>query len=93
MKDKIMKKVEDKSEDALIAAGFQRADEIYENIMNEYNQSGWYNDETDVIGSSQFLGLFHHFAECLFLRGWTKDNLNNEILNVIARVEETINEI
>ena len=76
-------------EDCLIECGLQRADKIYENIMNEYATSGWYNDETDVIGSSQFLSLFTYFAECLFERGWTKDDLNNEISNVIARQEET----
>ena len=76
-------------EDCLIESGLRRADKIYENIMNEYATSGWYNDETDVIGSSQFLSLFTYFAECLFERGWTKDDLNNEISNVIARQEET----
>ena len=76
-------------EDCLIESGLQRADKIYENIMNEYVTSGWYNDETDVIGSSQFLSLFTYFAVCLFERGWTKDDLNNEISNVIARQEET----
>ena len=75
-------------EDCLIESGLQRADKIYENIMCEYYQSGRYNDDTDVIGSSQFLSLFSYFAECLYERGWTKDDLNNEISNVIARDEE-----
>ena len=76
-------------EDCLIESGLQRADKIYENIMCEYYQSGRYNDDTDLIGSSQFLCLFRYFADCLVERGWTKDALNNEISNVIARDEET----
>ena len=75
-------------EDCLVASGFSKADKIYENIMNEYYQSGRYNDDTDLIGSSQFLCLFRYFADCLVERGWTKDALNNEISNVIALNEE-----
>ena len=75
-------------EDCLIECGLQRADKIYENIMNEYATSGWYNDETDVIGSSQFLNLFRSFADCLVERGWTKEDLNKEISNIFAKQEE-----
>ena len=76
-------------EDCLIESGLRRADEIYENIMNEYATSGWYNDDTDVIGCSQFLSLFYYFAECLYVRGWTKEDLNKEISNIFAKQEET----
>ncbi len=75
-------------EDVLIAAGFQRADEIYENIMDEYAKSCGYNDETHTIATSQFLGLFHHFADCLVDCGYNQDDLNSEILSVIAWNEE-----
>ena len=75
-------------EDCLIESGLRRADKIYENIMNEYATSGWYNDDTDVIGCSQFLSLFYYFAGCLYVRGWTQEDLNKEISNVIARDEE-----
>lgn len=80
-------------EDCLIAFGLDKADKIYEDIMNEYYQSNGYNDETDVIGSNQFLSLFHYFAKCLVERGWNKRDLNkeiNEILKVfkLERTEE-----
>ena len=75
-------------EDALIAAGFQRADKIYENIMNEYATSCGYNDETHTIASSQFLSLFRYFADCLVDCGYNQDDLNSEILSVIAWNEE-----
>jgi len=71
-------------EDYLIDAGVHRADKIYENIMNEYATSGWYNDETHTIASSQFLSLFHYFADCLVDCGYNQDDLNSEISSVIA---------
>ena len=75
-------------EDCLIESGLRRADKIYENIMNEYSTSGWYNDETHTIATSQFLNLFRYFADCLVDCGYTQDDLNSEILSVIALNEE-----
>jgi len=76
----------------LIASGFNRADKIYENIMDEYAKSGWYNDETHTIATSQFLSLFHYFADCLVDCGYNQDDLNDEILSVIALNEEKARE-
>ena len=74
--------------DGLIEVGFQRADKIYENIMNEYDTSGWYNDDTDTIGCHQFLGLFHRFSQCLVKRGWTTDDLIKQICVATANVKD-----
>jgi len=72
----------------LIEKGFNRGEKIYEKIMKEYVSSGWYNDETHTIATSQFLILFRNFASCLVDYGYTQDDLNSEILSVIAMNEE-----
>ena len=77
-----------KKEDFLIRIGTQRAGVNFCKILDEYYQN-CYNDENDLIGRTQFRHLFCHFADCLVERGWTKDDLNKEISNVIARQEET----
>jgi hypothetical protein len=77
-------------EEAKIAAGCGIADEIYEKIMNDYAQSSGYNDKTDVIGSSQFLRLFHRLTDCLRKRGYSINDLSEELKNNINSITAPI---
>ena len=81
-------------EEAKIAAGCAIADEIYEEIMNEYVSSNMYNDETDTVGSAQFLRLFHHLAQCLRKCGYSinvlSEELKHNIKPIVAPIETRI---
>lgn len=78
-------------ENLLIERGINRAGVNYAKILDEY-YSNVYDDNTDLIGRTQFSHLFRHFADCLVERGWTIEDLNKEILNCSEIKKKQLNE-
>lgn len=76
-------KARHEEEDILINVGINGAHDNFTRILDEYSSvSSCYKDDNDLIGRVQFSHLFRNFADCLFERGWTIEDLNKQILLV-----------
>lgn len=77
--------LKEKIDETLVLSGCDKANKIYDELLDEVGKTGWYCDETGVICESQFLSLFNKFAFCLIKRGWSQYDLIEELKDTVER--------
>jgi hypothetical protein len=75
-------------EDFLLKYGRGKAGHYFRRILDLYYNDDvlptHYDDETDLVGYTQFIHLWRYITYPLIERGWTKEDLHKEISNMCA---------